>query len=122
MYHKVEREISVSYIRLKDCSTSKFEYFRLYKDTDVGFYKPFQDLPESVISFIFSAATSTNSAQSIDDDCPTEEEQIRLSSKDLEREIKEGAAAFKESLKSADASKVCEALINAKFNPKLNPA
>ena len=56
--------------------------------------------------------------KSIDDDCPTEEEQIRISRKDLERELKEGVAAVKDAMMGGGNIEE-DTLANAKYNPGL---
>lgn len=38
----------VSYLRLRNGASAGFEYYRLYKDVDVGFCSEFQALPETV--------------------------------------------------------------------------
>ncbi len=118
MCNKSDRP-TVSYVRLQDCSSAKYEYFRLYNDVDIGFHSAIQDPPESVFFDFFEGfekktGKSSPTKKSIDDDCPTEEEQIKISRKDLEKELKEGVAALKEAINSLE-----ETLVNAKHNPKL---
>ena len=101
---KKSTEPQVSYIKLKDVVRSVYEYFPLYKDAEIGFCNPIQSIPESVKFIMY---------QSIDDDCPTEEDQIRIAKKDLKADIK-GAL---ESLFDTD-NDISDLVNNEKHNPK----
>lgn len=45
---KIMSSPRVSYLKLKDIKNSIYEYFPLYKDTDIGFSQHIQNPPESV--------------------------------------------------------------------------
>ena len=64
------------YIGLKNEKTNTIEYFKLYKDNEIGFEKCYQECTQNLVIDI--------SIQTMDDDCQTDNEQIEAAKNNLE--------------------------------------
>eukprot|EP01022_Parablepharisma_sp_SALTPOND_P009157 TRINITY_DN138185_c0_g1_i1.p2 TRINITY_DN138185_c0_g1~~TRINITY_DN138185_c0_g1_i1.p2 ORF type:complete len:258 (-),score=22.72 TRINITY_DN138185_c0_g1_i1:57-830(-) len=76
-----------SYLALRDEKKKTTEYFRLYKDQEIGFSKKLQKYIRDSVSFWYN----NSKIQKNDDDCQTDDDQIEAAQDNLRNFLKEAA-------------------------------